>query len=583
MINKNYSFDDSILRSIKSWNRQYTYPEIDLWKAETWAGKYSPVCQLANQIGVKNNELVRGKAKLDVYDGRTDGVFDAKTGSVAYPDVIKYWDDKGLYFKATEMGGVCWIAMVPHEVRTGENTDPKIVVVLHDADFTDQNWVMNTIEYYHDYNEIAAQEGLIMLFVVSDGIDETNRFMNILQELAIIFRLKMNHIFLDVSSISQIGQSLKQLPEAGVESIGTIPVLNITGKWQNKVSLLYEFVTSEMSQHPAFDLERHVHSACGRKMAEAMNLEYRFEDAQDPAFLKHWKDKSLRFESHDTSGQQWISLTPDSAFGPEAASLPVMLIFQEVTSINPYQPVVAMSSFYEYCDLAAQGELMLLFFALESVDDNDLFMDILHDAANIYPIDLSRVYVTGHSHNGHFTGEFMRRHHKEIAAVATLGMAHGLLAPEYSHEVIKVTDDMVNQMMGMDVPLINIIGIGENEFTNYALGTQGYANAVQSWQRRLKAFNCPMKTDDEITAAKNSPDYATRMVGVPNDGSEIQFKHGCECYIANIKNEAGKHHLRLVTLENLPHICAPQMPELSWDFVRRFARDLKTGEVIELY
>jgi hypothetical protein len=28
---------------------------------------------------------------------------------------------------------------------------------------------------------------------------------------------------------------------------------------------------------------------------------------------------------------------------------------------------------------------------------------------------------------------------------------------------------------------------------------------------------------------------------------------------------------------------APQLPELSWDFVKRFARDLDTGKVVELF
>jgi hypothetical protein len=122
----------------------------------------------------------------------------------------------------------------------------------------------------------------------------------------------------------------------------------------------------------------------------------------------------------------------------------------------------------------------------------------------------------------------------------------------------------------------------ENEFVNYNVDTPGFHNAVDSWQRRLKAFNCPPKTYDQIAAVRQSPDLATRMVGVPNDGTEIQFRYGCNCYIADVKNQAGKSHLRLVTLENLPHMPAPQMPELSWDFVKRFGRNFETGEVKEL-
>ena len=260
-----------------------------------------------------------------------------------------------------------------------------------------------------------------------------------------------------------------------------------------------------------------------------------------------------------------------------------MLIFHEVSYSNPFLSLMALSDFYEYCDLVAQGQLICLFFALESPDDNDLFMDILHDAAGIFPINKSRVYVTGHSHNGHFTSEFMRRHHQELAAVATLGNGHGLLAPGYTHEVVKVTDEMVELMSTFDMPLININAITENEFVNYKVDSQGYKNAVDSWQRRLKAFNCPQKTFDEIAATRNSTDLATKVIGVPNDGTAVQLKYGCECYIADIKNNTGKKHLRLVTLENLPHMPAPQMPDLSWDFVRRFARDLETGEVVELF
>jgi hypothetical protein len=314
-----------------------------------------------------------------------------------------------------------------------------------------------------------------------------------------------------------------------------------------------------------------------------MELERTYEHALDPRLLDYWEKMGLRYESHDKNGEQWVTLTPLYAYDKLERKLPVMLIFQEVTYLNKFQALAALSSYYQYCDIAAQGELMLLFFALETPDDNDLLYDILQDAADIYPIDKSRVYMTGHSHNGHFCMEFMRRHHQAIAAVASLGNAYGLPAPVYSHEALKVTDEMVDLMSTFDMPVIDICGIVESDFVSNEIGSEGFKNAVDSWQRRLKAFNCPMKSFEEIAAAKTSPDYVTKIIGVPSDRTEIQYKHGCECYIADIMNKAGKHRLRLVALENLPHMCAPQMPDLSWDFVRRFARNLETGEVIELF
>ena len=597
MINEGYDQNQEIFPKAGPWNKAYTYEHINLWTAEAWKDRYSPISGLARWIQEQNHRLIRERARSGKFAGRKDGAYDSKTCSLTYPDVVGGWDKKGLFYKCTEMGGVCWIAMLPHAVRDGRQKDPAVLVVLHDADYTDPNWAMDTLEFYREYNEMAAREGWLVLYVAMDGPDQNNTYMHIMQELSAIFHLKMGRVYLDVSTLSLAGcklsdgtgfvnprldGSLVPDPEEAVEHLCSVPVLNITGRWQDKVSLLYRCISNQ-KEHPAFHLEKHIHSACGRRMAEGMSLEHVYPHALDPELLRRWEAMGLRFESHDHDGEQWLSLAPCSAYGEPDKMLPVMLIFHEVSFTSTFLPLMALSDFYEYCDLIAQGQLICLFFALETPDDNDLFMDILRDAAKLLPIDMRRVYVTGHSHNGHFAAEFMRRHPKEIAAVATLGNSHGLPAPAYSQEVIKITDEMVDRMSAVDMPLININGTVENEFLNYNLDTPGFQNAVNSWQRRLKAFNCAPRTYNEIAAARTSPNLATRMVGVPNDGAGIQFRYGCDCYIADITNNAGKNHLRLVTLENLPHMPAPQMPELTWDFVRRFARNLETGEVVELY
>ena len=56
---------------------------------------------------------------------------------------------------------------------------------------------------------------------------------------------------------------------------------------------------------------------------------------------------------------------------------------------------------------------------------------------------------------------------------------------------------------------------------------------------------------------------------------------GHEVYVSDIYNVEGKCHLRLVTLENLPHMISPQMAELGWTFLRRFAREAD-GSITEL-
>ena len=84
-----------------------------------------------------------------------------------------------------------------------------------------------------------------------------------------------------------------------------------------------------------------------------------------------------------------------------------------------------------------------------------------------------------------------------------------------------------------------------------------------------------------MEAALESKDLAERKNGVPADHTEVRYVMGHEVYIADVYNNAGKHHLRFATLDNLPHMITPQMAELSWEFLRRFARD-ENGRIVEL-
>ena len=103
------------------------------------------------------------------------------------------------------------------------------------------------------------------------------------------------------------------------------------------------------------------------------------------------------------------------------------------------------------------------------------------------------------------------------------------------------------------------------------------------FQNRLAAFKLPMRSREEILAARTSPDYATRRNGVPADRTEVRYLMGGEVYVSDFQREDGKWYFRYISLENTPHMIMPQMAELSWEFLRRFARDNDTGAVIELY
>ena len=70
-------------------------------------------------------------------------------------------------------------------------------------------------------------------------------------------------------------------------------------------------------------------------------------------------------------------------------------------------------------------------------------------------------------------------------------------------------------------------------------------------------------------------------LGLYADRTEVRFSMGHEVYIADVQNNDGNWQLRFVSIENLPHMITPQMAELSWEFLRRFARQ-PDGTIKEL-
>jgi hypothetical protein len=189
----------------------------------------------------------------------------------------------------------------------------------------------------------------------------------------------------------------------------------------------------------------------------------------------------------------------------------------------------------------------------------------------------------------------MRRHQREIAAIATLGNEPGQLAPKYTSGFFQVSDEQLAIQAAVDTPLINISGFNERN-SQFPLNIDApdvrpgqwvamdtFEKRAESWQRRLISARCPMRTVEEIAATRNSPELAERNIGVPADRSEVLTLDKSENYIVDIRNQEGKYHLRMVALGNMPHTVTPTMVNLSWSFMRRFARDQETGACIELW
>ena len=580
-------------------NENCDYPDSILWHMDAWEDRQSKVWPLGLWLTENSAEFLRKEAKLGIYDHRTDGVYEYKVHANIYADAVKSWEDKGMYMRRGEMANICWFAMFPQSVKDGTLKDPRVVIVLHNGDYSDPNWMMDELEYYRDFTEAAILAGdVVMLYVASDGPDRFNTFINVNTELASVLHIAPSKVYMDVSHVYRLGKTLKEIPDfvytqadgtpvadpdACVEKLDSHPILDVSGRWANTTSNIVRSLQSDAYGHPLFSMKEFIHSDCGRAMVKGVRMEYQFRSGTDPELLRHWTDMGISCEEHFTNGERWLTFVPSSAKEHPERKLPLVLTFVEVTPVNTYQDLVGISYFYEYFPLVADGKCVLLFYAMESPEDNDFAAELADEACRLYPLDPSRIYVTGHSHNGHFASEFARRHHDMVAAYASLGMEHGIPVPEHSHEVVKLSCEDVSAAAQYDLPQININGYCESELAWIDPESEAYHFDMIAMKRRYRANRCRVRSEEEIRAARKSDNYVTRMLGVPTDSTELQTVFGRECYIGDVLNEDGKAHLRLVTIERMVHIPSPQMPSLSWNFMSRFARNRETGDVIELW
>ena len=544
-------------------NRDYNYENITLWDPATWADSDAPIHPQVTAILEKQYADQRDAVKSGKFAGRV-GTPDPKTNVVTLDDVVAEWDAKGLEYHYAGMGFVSWLALIPH----AHTRSTPLLLVFACADQKDPMWAMDTLEYYRSYNEKAAAEGFALLYIVQDSPRASGIYMDIILEVSSLWKIDMERVLLDVSA-------LDVQPDETV--FCGVRVTDATDRWIGTTA--HQFICSQINRkNPEFDLDRLIHSTLGKTIADSMRLERDFRRFDDPVLLENYRRRGLKLEAHWTEGERWLSLRPTGADG----KLPLLVCMKEVRPSSEFQALTALQFYDGFTELAASGAFMMLFFAMEQPDDNELLTQIIAEAKELFDIDEERVYITGQSHNGYLALEVLRRHPGLFAGIATLNDRHGISSPRYSVDPVKMTDEMVEDFSHLDIPLINICGAIENVFPHTEPGTEGYRNAIDAYHRRLAAFRCPDKSDEEIEAALTGSDRANRINGVPGDRTDIVYTMGFEAYISDVRNLDGNWRLRFVTLENLPHMISPQMAELSWSFLRRFARDSKSGEIKEV-
>jgi hypothetical protein len=592
-------------------NQSFTYPDIELWDPKKWPGyraKVTPVVAWieTHQKNTHPEYVVNAKYKgIENFVGNPDYTW--KSQNITDSEITDPLARMGLHIQMRESqsGRDLSVVVTPEKVLTDKEHKAPVLIVPYVVDKRDVFWAMDALVHYKKYNELCARRGdFIIVYAV---IDKSVAGRGLISNGTALGNPQK--IYLDISVFKENGARVadvpgldwsddsgaKSDPDAALEHIDFIPVLNIAGKTDVRPLPGVEIAIRRKDDDDIhFDPQLVIHGLLGQHWMESIRVTYNHGKDNDPALKAHLEEMGLVGGEHDYKGKRYFLYSPRQAADHET-KLPLVIVdVSEISHTNQYSLSQTYVPYFDYFKLAGEGDINILAFAFGSQAGGDLGdtpaafefdAELVREVEKTSLIDASRVYVTGHSHMGHESREFAYRHPELIAAVAQLGNASGYAAPSYSHETIVADDQRIEAWSKIDMPDITIGAAGEelSPHTMPSLILPDYDLFIEAWQRRLKASRCPMETREQIMAAEHSSDHVTRLYGLPNDGSSLQVIDGVEHYFIDIKNIDGKDHLRIVAVQNMIHIVEPTMPMISWSWMRRFARDQKTGKVIELY
>ena len=87
-------------------------------------------------------------------------------------------------------------------------------------------------------------------------------------------------------------------------------------------------------------------------------------------------------------------------------------------------------------------------------------------------------------------------------------------------------------------------------------------------------------TYDESFAMASSKNKCEREIGAPVSRSKIANIDDTEYYFGDFVSSDGVYRTRIVGMDNIPHFPFGSMAAVTWEFLKHFSRDIKTGESI---
>lgn len=328
-----------------------------------------------------------------------------------------------------------------------------------------------------------------------------------------------------------------------------------------------------------YSIDDIVNSPLGESMVANIENFLLYPDEQDPAVYAYWESKGIKKVLHDADDpdRKWSSFIALDADKPENAEKKYAVLFVFHGNNNPIYFIES----WGYPNFVAEEDLIVVMpwakNGGKTGDENegvfltqevDRIMDVLRAS---YNLDESRIYATGFSLGGRSTVNQVMKHPNMFAAIAVGGQhTYGVGIVEEEFAALKET------------PIMVIAGnCDRNHHFPYGQKNETVTEALNRWFQ-VNGIDDSYTMERNLDLATNSDNIVEKNLGLSADEMYVQYYDGRAYYTGEWFNDEGVNMVQAVAIEGLPHWLSGSFPNVVWNFLKQYARDTETGELIVL-
>lgn len=342
------------------------------------------------------------------------------------------------------------------------------------------------------------------------------------------------------------------------------------------------------SGNASFDVDKLLKTEYAQKMIDALEPFFLSEDPMSPEVLKYWENKGLKKEMVLGGPQRWnywTIFTPLSAYKPENAGKKYPLVFAlhggGAGEFDGEPIFLAESTCYAH--KAAEEEFIL---ALPEDHDTPPIMNFYDYLVENYPVNRSRVYLTGYSAGSDRSVRASLRHPELFAGILVGAGVPFNLEPQENeienagkYKMPLVAVGCLNDK-GNHTPFYsnNSVDNPMPDFIAKILCAEGKISWVNNFFK-LNHIPCySLEENKEYVQTQGTPEE--KRIGVRAQRSKTWNWAGLDHLCLDYTDAEGIDSVRYVFIQGLPHYEPVDMMDIAWPFLKRFSRNIESGELI---